>query len=123
MTDSAHIRSVVLVGSTAGNRKATHTGGQLAISEDKMLPVADVLLLIVDDDPGAMLFRYTTAGEFGGDTWHPTVEAARTQAEYEYGDALLVPWMEVPDDVKDAHNFAIEYAFDRLKHRGRWAGG
>jgi hypothetical protein len=123
MTDSAHIRSVILVGSTAGNRKATHTGGHIAIAEDKMLPVADVLLLIVDDDPGAMLFRYTTAGEFGGDTWHPTVEAARTQAEYEYGDALLVPWMEVPDDVKDAHNFAIEYAFDRLKHRGRWSGG
>ena len=123
MSDSAHIRSVILVGSTGGNRKATHTGGHAAIPEDKMLPVADVLLLIVDDDPGAMLFRYTTAGEFGGDTWHPTVEAARTQAEYEYGDALLVPWMDVPADVKDAHNFAIEYAFDRLKHRGRWSGG
>ena len=123
MPDSAHIRSVILVGSTGGNRKSTHTGGQIAITEDKMLPVADVLLLIVDDDPGAMLFRYTTAGEFGGDTWHPTVEAARAQAEYEYGDALLVPWMDVPSDVKDPHNFAIEYAFDRLKHRGRWSQG
>lgn len=123
MTDSAHIRSVVLVGSIGGNRKAAHTGGHPAISEDKMLPVADVLLLIVDDDPGAMLFRYTTEAEFGGDTWHPTVEAARAQAEYEYGDALLVPWMDVPGDVEDAHHFAIQYALDRLKHRGRWSGG
>jgi hypothetical protein len=120
MAHPAHTRSVVLVGSTGGHRKATHTGGHQAISEEKLLPIADVLLLIADDDPGAMLFRYTTAGEFGGDTWHPTLEEARAQAEYEYGEALLVPWLDVPDDVKDPHDFAIRYALDRLKDRGRW---
>ena len=120
MTASAHTRSIVLVGSLGGDRKATHTGGHQAISEEKMLPVADVLLLIADDDPGAMLFRYTTAGEFGGDTWHPSVEQAQAQAVYEYGDALLVPWMPVPEDVADAHHFAVQYAMDRLKDRGRW---
>jgi hypothetical protein len=120
MTDSSRVREVVLVGSTGGSRKATHTGGYQAISDEKLLPIADVLLLIVDDDPGAMLFRYTTAGEFGGDTWHPTVDQARAQAEFEYGEALLVPWLPVPDDVENAHDFAIRYALDRLKDRGRW---
>ena len=120
MTGQAQTRSIVLVGSIGGDRKTTHTGGHPAISEDKLLPVADVLLLIADDDPGAMLFRYTTAGEFGGDTWHPTIEEARAQAVYEYGDALLVPWMPVPDDVEDAHHFAIMFALDRLKDRGKW---
>ena len=120
MPDSARTRSVILVGSTGGARKATHTGGMPAISEDKMLPIADVLLLVADGDPGAMLFRYTTAGEFGGDTWHPTIEAAQAQAEYEYGEALLVPWMPVPEDVNDPHHFAIQYALERLKDRGRW---
>ena len=120
MPQSPHIRHVVLVGSTGGHRKATHTGGHQAISEEKMLPIADVLLLITDDDPGAMLFRYTTAAEFGGDTWHESADAARAQATEEYGDALLVPWLEVPDDVTDPHEFAIRYALDRLKDRGRW---
>jgi hypothetical protein len=67
-----------------------------------------------------MLFRYTTAGEFGGDTWHPTDEDARAQARFEYGEALLLPWMEVPDEIEDPHSFAIQYAFERLKDRGRW---
>ena len=120
MAGPAKIREVVLIGSTGGHRKATHTGGHQAISDEKMLPIADVLLLLVDDDPGAMLFRYTTEAEVGGDTWHPTAEAARAQAEDEYGDALLVPWLQVPEDVADPHHFAIQYALDRLKNRGRW---
>ena len=118
--NSARTREVVLIGSTGGQRKATHTGGHQAISDEKLLPIADVLLLVVDEDPGAMLFRYTTAGEFGGDTWHQSVDEARAQAAFEYGDALLVPWLPVPDDVADPHQFAILYAHDRLKDRGRW---
>lgn len=120
MTDPTHIREVVLIGSTGGHRKATHTGGHQAISDEKLLPIADVLLLLVDDDPGAMLYRYTTEAAFGGDTWHPSADEARAQAAHEYGDALLVPWLQVPDDIADPHHFAIQYALDRLKHRGRW---
>jgi hypothetical protein len=85
-----------------------------------MLPMADVLLMTADDDPGVMLFRYTTAGEFGGDTWHPSVAEARAQAEYEYGEALLLPWMDVPEEIGDAHIFAVQYALERLNDRGRW---
>ena len=43
------------------------------------------------------------------------------QAEEEYDEALL-GWEAVPDDVGDAHLFAIRYANDRLNDRGGWGG-
>ena len=45
-----------------------------------------------------MLFRYTAEGEFGGDTWHPSLDAAREQVEYEYEEALG-EWVHVPAGV------------------------
>ena len=60
----------------------------------------DVLLLIEDRD-GCMLFRYTMQGELAGDTPHDTALQAETQAQMEYGDALLA-WIDVPQDVEDA---------------------
>jgi hypothetical protein len=84
-----------------------------------MLPVPDVLLLVADEDAGAMLFRYTAHGELAGDTWHPTVGDAHEQAAYEYGQAL-VAWVDVPSDVTDAHAFAVRYAYEQLNKRGDW---
>jgi hypothetical protein len=118
MTDSARSRLVALVGAMTGERRAAHTAG-FPLDPTKMLPVADVVLLVADDDAGAMLFRYTTDGEFGGDTWHATVAEAQEQAAYEYGNALI-PWIEVPSEVADAHAFAVQYAFERLNRRGDW---
>ena len=57
-------------------------------------------------------------GELAGDTPHDTGAEAEAQAELEYGDALLLPWMDVPEDVADAHHFAVRYAADRLNERG-----
>ena len=99
-------------------RRAAHTDA-FPLDPAKMLPVADVVLLVADEEAGAMLFRYTAHGDFGGDTWHATVEEAREQAAYEYGEALL-PWIEVPSDVTDAHTFATRYALERLDTRGGW---
>jgi hypothetical protein len=99
-------------------RRVSHTAG-FPLDPAKMLPVADVLLLVADGDGGAMLFRYTAHDDFGGDTWHATVAEAQEQATYEYGDALL-PWIDVPDEVTDAHAFAVRYAFERLNNRGGW---
>jgi len=106
------------VGALAGERRAAHTAG-FPLEPEKMLPLPDVVLVVADDRGGAMLFRYTAHGEFGGDTWHASVEEAQEQAAYEYGDAL-VPWIEVPSDIKDAHAFAIQYAYERLDKRGDW---
>jgi hypothetical protein len=110
-------RRVALVGPLAGERRVSQSAGY-PLNPDQMLPVADVLLLVSDEkEAGAMLFRYTAHGDFGGDTWHSTVEDALDQATFEYGEALL-SWMDVPDDVADAHDFAQRYAADRLDERG-----
>lgn len=114
----ARTRSFALVGALEGERRAAHTAGY-PLDPEKMLPVADVLLLIADKEPGAMLFRYTAHGEFGGDTWHPTIAEAQAQATFEYGEALL-EWDDVPEEITDAHAFVVQCAADRLNGRGGW---
>ena len=110
------VRLVSLVGVIEGERRATHTAGY-PLDPSKMLPVADVLVLLADSDgPGAMLFRYTAHGEAGGDSWHPTVSDAQRHAEEEYGNALF-GWEQVPDEQEDAHRYGVRIAYDRLKRR------
>ena len=118
MTDSTRTRQLALIGPIAGERRAAHTGGY-PLAPEKMLPEADVLLLIAGDDGGVMLFRYTAHGELAGDTWHQTVADARDLAAHEYGPALG-EWVEVPGEASDAHAFAVQYARDRLNSRGDW---
>jgi hypothetical protein len=118
MTRPARTRLVALVGALTGDRRVEHTTGY-PLDPEKMLPVADVVLVVADDEAGAMLFRYTAHGEFGGDTWHPTLGDAYEQAAYEYGDALAA-WVEVPEDVAEPHAFAIRYAYEHLNKRGDW---
>ena len=115
MAEAERMRCFALVGPLTGERRVTQTQG-FPIDADKMLPTADVILLVAGDDPGAMLFRYTAEGEFGGDTWHPSLESAREQVAYEYEDALG-EWVHVPTDVEDAHGYAIRYAAERLNSR------
>ena len=118
VSQKTRTRLLALVGALSGERRAIHTGNYPLVPE-KMLPLADVVILVADEDPGAMLFRYTAHGEFGGDTWHLNVEEAQESAIYEYGEALQ-PWEEVPDAVVDVHDFAVKYAAERLKDRGSW---
>jgi hypothetical protein len=107
---------MALIGPLAGERRAVHTGNH-PLSPEQMLPVADVVLLIADDRDGAMVFRYTAHGEFGGDTLHASIADAKADTAAEYGEALL-DWEEVPDEVGDAHTFAVRHAHDRLNDRG-----
>ena len=118
MTHSNRTRSLALVGSLANHRRLTHTAG-FPLYPAKLPPPPDVVLLIGDDNGGAMLFRYTAYGEFGGDTWHQSVDDAREHAIYDYSDALD-DWVDVPTDVEDAHAYAVRYAAERLNQRGDW---
>ena len=116
MSTPGSSRRITLLGPLAGERRTAHTAG-FPLDAGKLLPTADVLLLVADDDgPGAMVFRYTAHGELGGDTWHVSVDDALEQADFEYGDAVL-GWEDVPADVADAHDFAVRYAADRLDER------
>ncbi len=118
MSQPTRVRALALIGPLAGERRAAHTAGY-PLAPEKMLPEADVLLLIAGDDPGAMLFRYTAHGEFAGDTWHATATDARDLAAHEYGTALG-EWVEIPDAVADPHAYAVQYARERLNTRGDW---
>lgn len=110
MTD----RRIALVGAL-GERRTVHTSGY-PLDPEQLLPSPDVVLLVDDGPRGVMLFRYTAYGEFAGDTPHSSSDEAEQQALFEYGHALL-PWMEVPDEISDAHAFAIKFAADQLNER------
>ena len=70
MIEQKLTRRIALIGPIAGERRAAQTSG-FPLDPSKMLPIADVVLLVIDREPGAtMLFRYTAHGEFGGDTFH-----------------------------------------------------
>ncbi|MBV9879174.1 MAG: hypothetical protein JO180_01705 [Gemmatirosa sp.] len=118
MTSPTRVRALALVGAMTQARRATHTAGY-PLDPARMLPEADVVVLVADADPGAMLFRYTVHGESSGDTWHPSADAARAEARDEYGEALG-QWEDVPDEAPDAHVYAVKYAADRLNSRGDW---
>jgi hypothetical protein len=90
-----------------------------ALDTSRRLPAADVLLLVAGTEPDAMVFRYSAFGELAGDSWHLSVADAQEHVADEYGDALL-PWEAVPDEVTDAHAYAIAFASDRLNDRGKW---
>ncbi|HEU4994000.1 MAG TPA: hypothetical protein VFT29_04245 [Gemmatimonadaceae bacterium] len=110
----SRIRRVALVGPIGSRRVAVHTGG-FPLAPDRMLPDADVVVLVAEKE-GAMLFRYTAHGELCGDTMHSSAAEAEHQAKLEYGDALF-PWIDAPEEVKDVHAFAIQYAADQLNPR------
>lgn len=118
MTAVDRTRWMALIGAMSRERVAAHTGG-FPLDPEKMLPVADVVLVVPDEDGSAMLFRYTAHGELGGDTRHGSVAEAKESAAEEYGEALI-GWREVPDEIADAHTFAVKYAAEQLNSRGGW---
>ena len=77
------------------------------------MPWARLLILESGGGPesDAMLYRYAgdNLGEFAWDTWSESVEDAKAQAEFEYGE-LLGGWQTIPEDVEDATSYAIELA-------------
>ena len=118
MTQPIRTRSLALIGPLEGRRRVTQTAG-FPIDPSKMPPEPDVILLVANDDSGAMLFRYTAHGDLAGDTWHDSVEDAREHAIYDYSDALG-EWIDVPEVVDDAHAYAVQYAAERLNSKGDW---
>ena len=112
---SKRIRRFTLVG-PLDRRIAVHTAGY-PLPSDRMLPPADVVLVVSDTGGSAMLFRYSAHGEVCGDTPHSSLAEAEEQALNEYGEALLLPWREVPAEIGDAHAFVIQYAAEELNER------
>ncbi len=70
----------------------------------------DVLLVEVDQDDHATMSRYCADGEFGGQTYHASVEVAMEDAAQEYGESIVGSWQPVPEDESDGRGFAISQA-------------
>ena len=79
------------------------TSGQ---DETDLLPMPDILVIDEASKGSVFLYRLSRSGEPCGDTWHQSIDDARHQAEYEYGDALGT-WQHVPDDASDPQEFAV----------------
>jgi len=81
------------------------TGGVETRNE---MPLTSVLLIERSED-GVLLIRYAANGQFAGDTWHSTVEEAKEQALFEFGESLS-PWKDIPVDVNDVLAFMTSAA-------------
>lgn len=82
---------------------------ELTEGEDnrRILPLPDVLI-IEETQEGIFLYRYTSKGDFCGDTWHNTIDEAKEQAKFEYGDSIN-EWKQIPNDVKDIIAYVINH--------------
>jgi len=73
-----------------------------------LMPDSKVLLIEPSKD-GVFLIRYAMNGQFAGDTWHSTIDEAKDQAAYEFGEAVSA-WKDVPKDVNDVVAFVTSTA-------------
>ncbi len=82
---------------------------QLTSGRDKRELMEPPALIALEEKPdGVFLFRFSVEGQVVGDTWHMTVEEAKEQARFEFGD-LLSEWKAVPADVEDLVSFGFKH--------------
>jgi hypothetical protein len=67
------------------------------------------VVLLLEEPDGFYLLRWSSDGDFAGDTWHRDLKEAQDQADWEYQGALG-KWEIVPEDIPDAHLYAQEKA-------------
>lgn len=68
---------------------------------------AGVTFLIIEQTREGFFLHTLPKDGFAGDTWHQTLEDAKHQATYEFGDSVE-RWEEVPAHVSDLRAFAQE---------------
>ena len=64
------------------------------------------LVIVEPEEHGFLLLRYSESGEFGGDTWHEDLDAAKAQAAFEYSDNI--EWTPVLSSTKNTDEVALE---------------
>jgi len=66
--------------------------------------------LVIEEKPdGIFLYRYGSGGEFAGDTWHQSMDDAKHQVAFEYGDSVG-DWREVPLEISDVIAYVVHLA-------------
>ena len=72
-----------------------------------LLPWPHVVVMEQAEDGTVSLYRASFSGDNCGDTWHPNLEEAKEQAEFEY-KGVLGEWKEIPGNIDDPVRFAIK---------------
>lgn len=89
--------------------KVAHRLGMPMNDSLSQLMPATAMVILDQTDEGFFLVRYSANGEFAGDTWHESVEDAKEQAEFEFGN---LRWKQGEEGTKDA-----EFARAKLAER------
>ena len=87
--------------------RVRHNVGLPGAGDRRELPEPTVAI-IDERSEGFYLIRFTDDGAFCGDTWHPTAEEARGQAEFEF--ERVGEWREIPAEVSDPETYAVRHA-------------
>lgn len=75
---------------------------------DIRLPLGTPVLLVIEAKAdGVFLFRFSAERRCVGDTWHKSVDEAKSQAAFEFND-LLSDWKVVPEKTEDVFLFGFE---------------
>src|SRR5271168_378745 len=90
-------RLIASVRPIVSRKQSIHSRG-LSEGPKVYMPFPEVIL-IEGDAKSCMVYRYRSDKSFCGDTWHQSLEDAKTQCLYEYGDALG-QWSVVPVSVE-----------------------
>lgn len=69
-------------------------------------------LLVENFGEETFIYRFTSAGADGGDTWHEKLEHAREQIQAEY-PGMTSDWIEVPEDCPDSIKFGLAHVNER----------
>lgn len=79
------------------------TGGR----DTRELMATPVLLLTEQESDGVSLYRFAPDGKIVGDTFHESLDDARAQARFEFGEAIS-DWKQVPDNVEEPFTFGMK---------------
>lgn len=69
------------------------------------------ILLIEGATHGIALERYTSTGQFAGDTWHRTLDEAHSQADFEF-PGTEIRWQPIPDAIDDPLQYVVDASAD-----------
>jgi len=61
-----------------------------------VLPPARAVVAVQSEEVGVFVYRISSQGEFGGDTWHPSFDEAKHDIAVEFGGSAVEQWTDVP---------------------------
>ena len=74
---------------------------------DHRIPRGEAVLLVIKvRSDGIFLHRYAADRSCAGDTWRRTIDEAKEQVTFEYGEVLSA-WKEAPFDIADVCAFGF----------------